>query len=329
MIRGGLFSHKKGCEQVSKEEAAREKALSTFIKLENQYELLDFKNCNELVVFAAINSFCRSHGYYSGGYTYLSKHFPMSKNTVIRTIKSLVEKNYIIETPGKYDKTNQYKVNIELITSIINRSTQNGYTQIEYTQDGYGVYPNWVDGIPILGTSKNIVRIDSKNKEEVVVEQTSTASSSNSQDDRKQKQSTANRPTVEHEQYDQPEQSEQAETKKKPARSQKAVYEQQFETFWKEYPKKRDKKQAEKAWLKLKPSQELFDKIMQAVQCWKDSDDWQKDGGQFIPYPATWLNNERWNDEAPAPAKEQQADQRGISPEPAKKAHHQKPTLDF
>jgi hypothetical protein len=36
---------------------------------------------------------------------------------------------------------------------------------------------------------------------------------------------------------------------------------------------------------------------MQAMEKHKGSEQWSKDGGIFIPYPATWLNQERWNDE--------------------------------
>lgn len=32
------------------------------------------------------------------------------------------------------------------------------------------------------------------------------------------------------------------------------------------------------------------------------SSDWQKDGGKYIPYPSTWLNGRRWEDEGPSEA---------------------------
>jgi hypothetical protein len=35
------------------------------------------------------------------------------------------------------------------------------------------------------------------------------------------------------------------------------------------------------------------------VKVWKNSQQWTKDGGQFIPMPATWLNGRRWEDETP------------------------------
>jgi hypothetical protein len=52
-----------------------------------------------------------------------------------------------------------------------------------------------------------------------------------------------------------------------------------------------------KAWMKLKPDEELFEKIMTGLSRWAKSTDWLRDDGQFIPYPATWLNGRRWEDE--------------------------------
>ena len=70
-----------------------------------------------------------------------------------------------------------------------------------------------------------------------------------------------------------------------------------FDTFWKEYPKKIGKVVAEKAFYKHKPTPELLEKMLLAIQEQKKSDQWVKDGGQFIPHPSTWLNQKRWEDE--------------------------------
>jgi uncharacterized protein YdaU (DUF1376 family) len=67
----------------------------------------------------------------------------------------------------------------------------------------------------------------------------------------------------------------------------------QFETFWKIYPKKVSKENAKKAWLKIKPNDDLIVKITKAVNDQKLSEREQ----QFIPHAATWLNNKRWEDE--------------------------------
>lgn len=74
-----------------------------------------------------------------------------------------------------------------------------------------------------------------------------------------------------------------------------------FEDFWKAYPKRQAKGQARKAWINRKCST-LLPQILAAVEKAKASEQWRKDGGQFIPYPASWLNAERWEDEiAPPP----------------------------
>lgn len=74
-----------------------------------------------------------------------------------------------------------------------------------------------------------------------------------------------------------------------------------FVQFWAAYPKRIGKGAAEKAFTKAVgpsgASQELLDKILAAVEAQKRSQQWLKDGGQFIPHPSTWLNQKRWEDE--------------------------------
>lgn len=67
-----------------------------------------------------------------------------------------------------------------------------------------------------------------------------------------------------------------------------------FEKFYESYPRKIAKKKAELSWKKI--SLDLFDGIIRALEQHKVSDQWVKDAGKYIPYPATWLNQERWND---------------------------------
>lgn len=77
-----------------------------------------------------------------------------------------------------------------------------------------------------------------------------------------------------------------------------------FSQFWDEYPKKVSKKDAQSAWKSLKVGPELMAKIMDGLRKWITSDQWTRDGGQFIPYPATWLRKRRWEDniEQPVPS---------------------------
>lgn len=70
-----------------------------------------------------------------------------------------------------------------------------------------------------------------------------------------------------------------------------------FDKFWQSYPKKRSKGQAEKAWEKIKPDEQLLDRILKSLERAKTSVDWKKEKGRYIPYPATWLNAKGWEDE--------------------------------
>jgi len=76
---------------------------------------------------------------------------------------------------------------------------------------------------------------------------------------------------------------------------------EQFNIFWEAYPKRKSKGQAEKAFTKLNPSGELLKTILASIEWAKESIDWQKDDGKFIPYPATWLNARGWEDEYEKP----------------------------
>lgn len=84
--------------------------------------------------------------------------------------------------------------------------------------------------------------------------------------------------------------------KRKAEREGQAAKGELFSKFWKTYPKKRDKAKAQRAFLKIKNIEKVFPVMMQALEKQKASADWQKDGGQFIPYPTTWLNGKRWED---------------------------------
>ncbi len=67
-----------------------------------------------------------------------------------------------------------------------------------------------------------------------------------------------------------------------------------FAAFWQAYPKKRNKGDAEKAWNRLKPP---LDQILVALDWQRQQPGWTKDGGQFVPYPASYLNAKGWEDE--------------------------------
>jgi uncharacterized protein YdaU (DUF1376 family) len=85
-----------------------------------------------------------------------------------------------------------------------------------------------------------------------------------------------------------------------PAKSQKPAAEPEgFDEFYAAYPKHVGRRTAAKTWGKLKPSPELRARIMADVESRAATWDWQKQGGQFVPHPATYLNGKRWEDDLP------------------------------
>ena len=75
-----------------------------------------------------------------------------------------------------------------------------------------------------------------------------------------------------------------------------------FKAFWSAYPAKKAKPAALKAWAKVQADGQTQAAILAAIQRDKASEQWTRDGGRYIPHPATWLNQRRWEDEGPTQA---------------------------
>ena len=83
------------------------------------------------------------------------------------------------------------------------------------------------------------------------------------------------------------------------------VQEALFDEFWNNYPKKKAKGEAIKAWNKIKPNEELASSIIHAIINQKQQQSWTKEEGKYIPHPASWLNAMRWEDETEAQVTQQ------------------------
>ena len=73
-----------------------------------------------------------------------------------------------------------------------------------------------------------------------------------------------------------------------------------FDEFWVAYPKHVAKKSARRAWDKLHADRDLLDALLTALEWQTRMEAWQRDGGRYVPNPATWLNGRRWEDEPPS-----------------------------
>ncbi len=72
-----------------------------------------------------------------------------------------------------------------------------------------------------------------------------------------------------------------------------------FDRFWAAYPRKVGKEAARKAFAKADVP---IDTLLTAIAAQRASPQWRRDDGQYIPHPATWLNQGRWEDEITAPS---------------------------
>lgn len=93
-----------------------------------------------------------------------------------------------------------------------------------------------------------------------------------------------------------------------------------FDRFWEAYPRRVGKQDALKAWGQLAPDDDLVDLIVAGVERWKTCDQWTRDGGKFICYPATFLRGRRWEEDdnpdvppAPGPGAKPQGGQKDYS----------------
>ena len=95
---------------------------------------------------------------------------------------------------------------------------------------------------------------------------------------------------------DQPNQTPDTRLTPQPPGKRGAVAAEGFAEFWAEYPRKDAKADALKAWSKLAPDEPLRAVILGAVAAQRSSDQWCREGGRFIPLPASWLNGRRSED---------------------------------
>jgi len=81
-----------------------------------------------------------------------------------------------------------------------------------------------------------------------------------------------------------------------------------FDEFWSLYPRKIAKATARKAWAKLSAEQQLMaaKAIDTHCQYWKA----KETELEFIPYAATWLNGERYEDEIVIEPKKEKIDKK-------------------
>lgn len=81
-----------------------------------------------------------------------------------------------------------------------------------------------------------------------------------------------------------------------PNRTGNAGPSEQFEMLWREYPdsRKGNKESAYQAYIQVCPDSALS--MLESLRQWKQSEQWDKDDGKYIPYLVNWLLRGIWMD---------------------------------
>jgi hypothetical protein len=67
-----------------------------------------------------------------------------------------------------------------------------------------------------------------------------------------------------------------------------------FSAFWGSYPCNIGRDMAWDVWKTMNPSESVAQKVMQGLDCWKQSRQWAEEGGRFIPRAAKFLADGYW-----------------------------------
>jgi hypothetical protein len=72
-----------------------------------------------------------------------------------------------------------------------------------------------------------------------------------------------------------------------------------FERFWDAYPKKVGKRDALLTFAMIDPDETLLARMLATIKAFSYTDNWQLEGGRYVPLAKNWLGGEHWEDEPP------------------------------
>ena len=245
---------------------------------------------NEVHTLSIILSFNKAGQDYIGSCNFLSKELNITSRTALNTLTSLINKGFIRKQASKGGNVSIYSINEKFLKDIFlnyekNSQLTDNKDVVNYEKNSQKLCKNFTVNYEKISHNKNIYKNNNKN----IYAHSENEQVYNHEDDKQKESDNHSSNTIKQ------------ETKNKAIKKQNKelneLQEKQFDKFWQAYPKKVSKKEAQKSWKKINPSLELFEKILKALEMVKQTEQWKKDNGKYVPYPATWLNQERWTDE--------------------------------
>ncbi|WP_346686969.1 hypothetical protein [Megamonas hypermegale] len=266
----------------------------------------------ERAILNEILSYNMQEKEYTGSFSYICNEFNVTSKTALKALNNLVDEGYIIKKASKGKKVSIYSINEDKIKSIFLNCREIPQLDTSTMEKFHSQQcKNSIVNCGEIPHNKNIYK---NNNKSIYIYADASVISSKKEDNNSNTKKEADTKVPTSEKDNTPSKKEQEEK-----------YLQMFDEFWKLYPKKKDKANTRKKWLKLKPDDELFETIISALKKQMQSEQWQKNNGQYIPYPTTWINGRRWEDEIKEAAGSSQPQEDA----PCKKPYYQEPIATF
>ena len=259
---------------------------------------------NEVHTLSIILSFNKAGQDYIGSCNFLSKELNITSRTALNTLTSLINKGFIRKQASKGGNVSIYSINEKFLKDIFlnyenfsqltdNKPLQNVTVEqwknstvnseknsqltdnkdvVNYEKNSQKLCKNFTVNYEKISHNKNIYKNNNKN----IYAHSENEQVYNHEDDKQKEDDNHSSNIIK--------QDTKNKAIKKQNKELNELQEKQFDKFWQAYPKKVSKKQAQKSWKKINPSLELFEKILKALEMVKQTEQWEKDNGKFIPY---------------------------------------------
>lgn len=112
------------------------------------------------------------------------------------------------------------------------------------------------------------------------------------------------------------EEKRQEEIREDTTARERVAYPAAFERVYDQFPKHTMKKQALAHWRRLRPNAAMLAAMLAAIARQRESHEWRREEGRYIPSFAAWLAGERWNDELTYDAPPNVVPLRAVAPPP-------------
>ena len=243
------------------------------------------------LLYGEITCLCQKEGFCWATNAYFERLYQKSKWQIVRMINQLTEFGYITKEIEYYENTKQVKKRLLRLGGTEKKEyfySKNATTPSSKNDTTPGSRNDTYNNTSINNTSINNKYIRAKDCASVLIEP-DTESKNNK---------CANvQPLIENKNTEPLSTTKNKSLRKSKPKLAPKVLEEEFNTVWDLYPKKKDKTRAFKAFSKARKEGVSLEKIREGVQKYVQEIENTGIAHQYIKYGSTWFNNRCWEDE--------------------------------